>query len=294
MNTSLEKLRIISSVFTRPSFAELARTGDYQATFSGLVKSGVASSTEDESQSLDTLFETIAARLSKSYRNEYVYKSDLANRLIFGRHSPRTAGLQLELPIGRSIVDIAVANGTSTAYEIKTEFDTTRRLGSQTYDYLRAFDRVFVVTHPLHIHRYERELDPRVGLIALSTTGSMKTIRDATSNVRNVRPEVIFRTLRKEEYLAAIKNLFGSVPDLPNGLIHSHCERLFASITPNAAHDILVAALRARTTNANMVNFVSKLPPSLRTLGYATPLSQQQRHSVIALLQKKVNLRLVD
>ncbi|MFC0130959.1 sce7726 family protein [Massilia eurypsychrophila] len=134
-----------------------------------LKKDVLARAARERNQTLAEMFELAWESLSDSYRNEYVYKNELATRLIFKRHSPRTAGFQVELGVGRSIVDVAVANGTSTAYEIKTEFDSARRLASQTSDYLNVFDKVYVVTHPSHVARYEKELDSRVGLIVLAS-----------------------------------------------------------------------------------------------------------------------------
>ena len=284
------QIRLLACAFTRPVFAAMARTGDYRSPLKTLLKSGVLKNQGDICQPLAAVFEDAWGYLAKSYRNEYVYKNDLASRLIFGRHSPRTASFQVELPVGRSIVDVAVANGTTTAYEIKTEYDTAKRLKTQTHDYLKAFDRVFVVTHPAHISRFEQEVDPRVGLLALSTKGKLSIHREAQSNLANLDAATIFRCLRRPEYLAAIKELFGTVPSLPNGLIGAHCEKLFSTVSPTDAHKIFVNALRARTIDKNAVEFIIKLPPSLRALGYATPLSGRQRDNMLALLSKPVGL----
>ncbi len=292
MISSSDKLRLLSRAFTRPVFTEMAKTGDWRISLNFLLKNRLASNSETTCQPLSSLFEDAWAYLVKSYRNEYVYKNELASRLIFGRHSPRTAGFQVELPVGRSVVDVAVANGTTTAYEIKTEYDTARRLRSQTFDYLRAFDKVYVVTDAAYATRYVRELDERVGLILLSKKGSMRIERDAETNMHNVEPAAIFRCLRKEEYLAAIKEHFGNVPELPNGLIAGYCEKLFANISSIEAHEVFVKALRTRTTNESTVHFVAQLPTSLRALGYATPLSSVQRRTVLALLSTPVELAL--
>lgn len=292
MMNSSDKLRLLSRAFTRPVFSEMARTGDWWNSLNFLLENRLVRNSETNCQPLSSLFEDAWDYLVKSYRNEYVYKNELASRLIFGRHSPKTAGFQVELPVGRSIVDVAVANGTTTAYEIKTEFDTARRLGSQTSDYLRAFDKVYVVTDATNATRYERELDERVGLILLSKKGSMRIYRDAESNMHNVEPAAIFRCLRKEEYLSAVKDHFGSVPELPNGLIAGYCEKQFAKISSIEAHEVLVNALRTRSTNENIARFVTQLPTSLRALGYATPLSSVQRKTVLTLLSTPVELAL--
>lgn len=48
-----------------------------------------------------------------------------------------------EMNIGDSRIDICRINGSSYAYEIKTEYDTFDRLGSQMQDYLRTFEKVY-------------------------------------------------------------------------------------------------------------------------------------------------------
>lgn len=285
-----ERFRLLACAFTRPVFAAMARTNDYHIPLGTLIKAGVISSHKNEQQALSSIFEAAWDHLARAYRNEYVYKNDLVSRVVFGRHSPRTASFQVELPVGRSIVDVAVANGTTTAYEIKTEYDTAKRLKTQTSDYLKVFDKVFVVTHPAHIKRFEQEVDARVGLITLSTKGALSTYRDAQTNMANLDAAVVFRCLRQAEYLSAIETLFGTRPSLPSGLIGAHCEKLFSTISPQDAHYIFVNALRARTTDNNTVEFVAKLPPSLRALGYATPLSGRQRQTIIELLSKPVGL----
>lgn len=270
-------------------FAQLARTGDTREV-TELLHRHLLVDQKVETLHLGELFERGWDRLATSYRNEYVYKNELATRLVFKRHSPRTAGLQLELRVGSSIADVVVANGTTTAYEIKTEFDTSRRLTSQTSDYIKAFDKVYVVTHPAHVSRYERELDPRVGLIVLSNQHSLTPWRDAASNKDTIDPRTVFRCMRREEYLDAVEAVFGPVPAVPNGLIATHCEALFRQLSLEQVHKSFVKALKIRTTNKSDVDFVTKLPPSLRALGYATPLSGRQRTSVLELLAKPVRL----
>jgi hypothetical protein len=289
MISTLDSLRLLSRVYTRPMFAELARTGDASRVTELLHTHGQVGN-DIAALRLDELFERGWDRLAVSYRNEYVYKNELATRLLFKRHSPRTAGFQVELRVGSSIADVVVANGTTTAYEIKTEFDTSRRLSTQTSDYLKAFDKVYVVTHPAHISRYERELDPRVGLIVLSDRHSLTPYREASANLENIDPRTVFRCMRREEYLGAIEATLGPVPVMPNGLIGAHCKELFEQLSAEQAHKCFVKALKARTTDKSNVDFVSRLPSSLRALGYATPLSGRQRISVLDTLSKPVQL----
>ena len=289
MTTTLDSLRLLSRAYTRPMLTQLARTGDARALTDLLLTHGQVGD-DVAALRLGELFERGWSRLSANYRNEYVYKNELATRLVFKRHSPRTASFQVELRIGSSIADVVVANGTTTAYEIKTEFDSSRRLSSQTSDYLKAFDKVYVVTHPGHISRYEGELDPRIGLIILSDKHALTPYRKASPNAENVDPRTIFRCMRRDEYIRAIESYIGEVPTMPNGLIAGYCEELFIQLTAKQAHASFVKALKARTTGKCHVDFVSRLPSSLRALGYATPLSGRQRISLLESLAKPVQL----
>lgn len=289
MTTTLDSLRLLSRAYTRPMLAQLARTGDARPVTDLLLAHGQVG--DDATMlRLEELFERGWSVLAASYRNEYVYKNELATRLVFKRHSPRTASFQVELRVGSSIADVVVANGTTTAYEIKTEFDTSRRLPSQTSDYLKAFDKVYVVTHPAHVGRYESELDPRVGLIVLSEKHALTPYRKATANAKNLDPRTIFRCMRRDEYVDAIESNICAVPAMPNGLIAAYCETLFNQLTTEQAHTAFVKALKARTTDQSHVDFVSRLPSSLRALGYATPLSGRQRTSLLDSLAKSIQL----
>jgi hypothetical protein len=283
-----EKHRLLARMFTRPVFAAIANTGDWQRGLDFLVRCQVLR--PGPRQSVAGLFESAWKQLRSSYRNEYVYKSELANRIIFGRHSPRTSALHVELPVGRSIVDIAVFNGTSAAYEVKTEFDSARRLQTQTADYLRVFDEVFVVTHPAAAAAYADLVDSRVGVLALNLRGSFSVFREAQSNSNNVAVPTIFRCLRRSEYVEIAEAMHHEPLHYPNGLIARRCEEEFNKLTPGEAHRLFVDAMRRRKTDSKTVEFVSQLPMSLRALGYATPLSGRQMKTVLSVLDREINM----
>ena len=75
------------------------------------------SSTKD----LYDTFERLYKQLLRHYRNEYVYKNTLFNKLVLGIHSLNTTSAIVELPIVDSIADFILFNGKAVVYEIKTE-----------------------------------------------------------------------------------------------------------------------------------------------------------------------------
>lgn len=285
--TPLDRFRLIARAFTRPVLEDMGRRGT--AAMIGEKLSCLGVGRGQSVVSVGGLFDAGLEEIGQAYRCEYVYKAAIASRIVFGRHSPRTSSLAVELGVDGSIVDAAVFNGTATAYEVKTEFDSPARLTTQTPSYLRAFDHVFVVTHPNCADRYRNILDPRVGLLALNADNSLSMVRDAESDPHRVEPEVVFRMLRRPEYTKIVEQHFGPQPVLPNGLVHAHYRALFRQLSSLQAHVALVATMRARTTDEKSVAFLRALPKSLRALGYATPLSAPQRERVLACLASTVD-----
>lgn len=179
--TDLERSRQIARVFSRPVMEDIARRGTATHVVNKLRALGV--DLLRNNATVADIFDASLEIVRASYRCEYVYKDALARRIVFGRHSPRTASLAIELAVAGSIVDAVVFNGTSTAYEIKTEYDSHRRIQTQTSAYLKAFDRVYIVTHSDRVERYANLVDERVGILTLSGKNSLHEIRSESARV---------------------------------------------------------------------------------------------------------------
>lgn len=281
MNNS-ELSRLIAHFFSRPVLEDIARRGSANLVGCELAALGVSSG-NSQPRAAD-LFEAAFATLSRSYRCEYVYKAAIANRIVCGRHSPRTASLAMELGVASSIADVVVFNGTSTAYEIKTEYDSHRRLSTQTADYLRAFDKVYVVTHPELATHYANLTDERVGILSLNGKNQFSEVRPATADISRLEATTVCRMLRQNELMSAVQQYFGPQPTLPNTHIRRYYSELFCQLENARVHSALVSAFRKRTTTDEMANFITKMPPSLRALAFATPLSRPQRQRLLEAL----------
>lgn len=281
--------RRIARFFSRPVLEDIARRGSAEQVGCELAALGVT--TGKSQSSMADLFEAAFTLLSRHYRCEYVYKAAIANRIVFGRHSPSTASLAIELGVAGSIADAVVFNGTSTAYEIKTEYDSHRRLSTQTTDYLRAFDKVYVVTHPDLASRYTGLVDERVGILSLNSKNSFSEIRPAIADISRIEPAVVCNMLRQKELMNTVQQHFGPQPELPNTQTTQHYSKLFCQLEQSQVHQALVASLRQRTTTPDIANFISSMPTSLRTLAFAMPLSRPQRQRLLDALTTPLQLR---
>jgi len=196
--------------------------------------------------SIREFFDWVYSKLCRSYRCEYVYKNEILHRLFLARHNLATATTTSEFLIGNNRLDLLVLNGTTVAYEVKTDYDDLARLPRQMAAYLSVFDRINVVCAPDLAERVLSLVDQRVGVVSLNPKGSLAVRRSWESNADKVCPEAIFNLLRAPEYIAAVRRLFGVSPEVPNTQRRKVYLGYFRTLPPKIAHRILLESLRTR------------------------------------------------
>lgn len=79
-----------------------------------------------------------------------------------------------EMSIGDSRIDICRINGKLCAYEIKTEYDKYDRLKTQMSDYLKAFEKVYVIVPAKNYEQVQNfiPLECGMGKVVLSSFSS--------------------------------------------------------------------------------------------------------------------------
>nr|WP_254627917.1 sce7726 family protein [Myxococcus sp. CA040A] len=185
--------------------------------------------------------------LKSDYRTDYVFRAAIAKKIFLGRHSPSTTALLPELRVWRSRVDLLMLNGTSTAYEIKSGFDTTRRLAAQVADYLKMFDRVYVVTEERLVGAVSKELPDSIGIIVLTPDYTLRSVRGCVPNAERVDIAAIADALRKEELCELTRRICGRVPEVPSSRLFDDClEALRRDARPKDVHDEAVKILKRR------------------------------------------------
>lgn len=272
----------LARVFSSRVIKDLAVTGS--SAFLKYVFEESGFERAPESKLFDVL-DDIYAFLVRKYRSEYVYKNALVTKILLGRHSLVTSSVLTEFPTLSCKADLVILNGSSVVYEIKTELDSLHRLQNQIASYRRVFDQVFVVTHESHLSKLNRLLSEEIGLIVLTDRYTLNTVRPSTSNKMNANVGDIFDCLRQHEYCEVVKANFGFVPNVPNTKLYDECRRLFLSLTVGEAHDGLVAVLKRRCKNSNLVPFVSSVPHSLKLISLVSGLTATQRNALLARLQ---------
>ena len=250
----------ISPIFRGP-FMERVATGQHHKTLLELRDHFRAFSPPPSSDALlKEWFDYFYSILVDNYPCEYVHKNVIAND-IYAHHQD---SLISELNVANSRADVVILNGTSTVYEVKSEYDSFDRLDSQLADYRNVFDRIYVVTTPGKVDAIMKKIDPVVGVLVLMDDGKIERDKPARPNKENTSPAAIFDCMRKAEYSSAVKERFGYVPNVPNGIFYRETKNLFCQLAPSEAHDLMVRKIKKRKRERPFVDTIDSVPESLK------------------------------
>lgn len=227
-------------------------------------------------------------QLSKHYRNEYFYKNTLLNRLLLGVHSVNTAVALSELRVGNSIADFVLLNGDAIVYEIKTELDDFSRLQDQLSDYYKAFINVYVVTAESRVEQLNSLLKVSpAGIIALRRNGSLsRPIKASQSYYKSLNHVVLFKMLRKQEYLNIIETMFDNIPKVKPVFLYDACLELFQQLDIKTAYKAVMEQLKKR--NIKEKKALKKVPESIKSLVYFEDLTKNEYDNLFKLLKKQM------
>jgi len=234
------------------------------------------------------LFEKSYSQLLGNYRNEYVFKNAIAQKILIGRHSIKSSSLFTELRVETSKADVVILNGTSHVYEIKTNLDSLERLEAQIENYKKVFEYINIVSVKDKVEKIKALVDEDIGIIILTDKYTLSPIRKAKSRLQELNKEALFNMLRKNEYLKIIKENFGYIPDVPNTKIYSNAKELFLKLTIEKAHKEVLKALKSRKNHENLIENIKKFPDSLKIAIIEANLNYEQQENFLEVLNTRV------
>lgn len=280
----------LSRLFSPGVVREMAKCGRSPlfARLFPLVAEGISSRAGD---TVGHAFDAAFAVLRRSGgRSEYVYRAALTQNILLGCHSLNTASMLTEFRVGTSKADVAILNGTSTVYEIKSERDSLVRLANQISNYRKVFAKIFVIAGEAHVDEVLSSTPEEVGVLSLARWDRIKTVREAVDNSDSVCPKAIFDSLRLSEARAILRELGVSIPNLPNTKIHGAMRQCFSELEPAEAHRCMVKTLKKTRSLAPLNALIDQLPPSLQPAA----LSAQVKRGDHERLVDAVNTSLSD
>lgn len=292
MKNNLDSMQLaaISKLFSANVLQEMTLKGRFDG-FASLVKDTSLANSIDNEILVADFYEIMFNKLKKiKNRQEYVYKSAIVQKVLLGKHSLKTSSLLSEFRVENCKADIAVLNGTSTVYEVKSERDKLTRLDRQIAAYSKFFASVNVIVGENHLDAVKLTVPRGVGIMTLSKNFTICIEREADNNPGRTCPSTIFDSIRKDESIKILNAIGVSIPDVPNSRLYMEMRRLFSLQDPESIHYHMVRVLRETRDLSFLYSEIKKVPKSLHAAVLSMPLKINQ----VANLGQATNTSLTE
>lgn len=284
--TTIDRLRSYSSAFSRKVFSSIIAYSDF-SQLDWLYNIDDSKNKETPSTYLEYLSH-LYKRLARSYRCEYIYKNEIINLLLLKKYGTQHTVAFNEFRVGDSIVDLAMMNGESKAFEIKTSLDSPRRLKKQLIDYRKVFNRRYVVVESSERDYYAEHLDENTGIITLNYEKGhihLEEYRPA-ERLLSIDAGVIMKCLRTREYENIVRECFGCLPNVPSYEMYGACLNLLNKLDPSELNELFLQEVKKRKSATKRLK---KTPKELRQMILSLNLSTRDEIELIRKLNSTIN-----
>lgn len=242
--------------------------------------------TQENVTKAHSLLDSIYSKMLSDYRSEYIYKNAIAEKIVKGKYKlSENCFFDTEFRVNGSIADVIISNGTTSAYEIKSEYDSLSRLFNQLTDYSKAFDKVYVVIPDNKYESWSECIDLQYGIITLSKNYTLRKRREAKSNIDRFDKDIIFSCLMREEYIDIYKTgkKIKNIPLKPVE-IKKACKEYFLTLSNEEAHSYFNKCLKKRSLEREIFSLSEKIPKSLTSVVLTTSLSKRRKELLVDAL----------
>ncbi len=279
-----EKLKSYSSVFTRRVFSDIVNYNDFSHLNWLYMKydqyqKGIASYYDY----LLYLYKYIV----KFYRCEYIYKNEIINQLLLKKYGTKNTIAFNEFRIGNSIVDFAMMNGESKAFEIKTQFDSSRRLSKQMGDYMKIFNKCYLVVASEETGYYENLVENNTGIIELSYEKGKIKLNEYRHAIQNTEldTDILMGCLRTQEYKNIVLSYYGNLPKISEYEMYNACKSRIKKIPSEKLNELFLYEIKKRKSITSRLN---KVPKELRQIYLSLNLSEKESSNLVTLLSNPI------
>ena len=278
----IQQSRQYAQAFGRGVYTDILRWGD-----SEMLSFICQANKRDEGETYMDCLHRFYHSMKRNYRCEYVFKNEIIADL--RKHYAHRQSLVVnEFRVGNSITDLAFFNGESRAYEIKTSFDSPRRLEGQLNDYRRVFDKCYLVVEQSEIDSW-RSCDENMGIIAFchGPRGgiTMDEIRPARIN-EYIDVDVLMTCLRAEEYEAIAEQYAGAQLSDSKYKHFEECKAVLKSMDGKQLHDAFLETIEKRNSSFSLLK---QTPYELYQICLSMHLTGKQLDCIIKSLNNKIS-----
>ena len=272
--TQKQQSRQYAQAFGRAVYADILRWGDSEIlTF--LCRANRRNTGETYMDCLHRFY----ASMKLNYRCEYVFKNEIIAEL--RKHYAHRKSLVVnEFRVGNSIVDLAFFNGESRAYEIKTGFDTPRRLESQLNDYRRVFDKCFLVVEQGEVDTW-KNYDEKMGIIAFchGPRGRISLVETRPAMVNeSIDVDILMTCLRADEYEYIAEHYAGAKLSESKYRHFEECKSVLRGMDSKLLHGAFLETIEKRKSGFDVLK---QTPRELYQICLSMHLTAKQINVII-------------
>lgn len=223
--------------------------------------------------------------LAVNYQNEYIFKNEFLNEWLISELGETSSQIFSEFRVGNSIADLAMFNGCSKIFEIKTELDSDTRLNLQLESYKKAFNEIYLILPESKLRIYQK-YDKTVGLITFNSRSEklFTLYRNATTNLE-IDPSTIMTILHSKEYKSIVKKHFGYLPDMTSFSQFKICTELIFEIPKTELNKLFISEIKKRGTNDALS---SRYYKEFNQLFLALKMNRTTKNKMIDLLKTPI------
>jgi hypothetical protein len=187
--------------------------------------------------------------LADSYQNEYILKNEFLNTWLIKELGETNSQIFSEFRVGNSIADLAMFNGCSKIFEIKTELDSDSRLTLQLHNYKKAFNQIFIIIPKSKLYIYEKQ-EASIGIITYDpkSDNTFSLHRNASADFE-IEPSTIMAILHTDEYKTIVRKHYGYLPQMTSFNQYNVCSKLIYEIQSNELNRLFIDAMKKRSSS---------------------------------------------
>lgn len=222
--------------------------------------------------------------LEANYPNEYILKNEFLNKWLKNELGSKDSLVFNEFRIGKVIADLAMFNGISKAFEIKTILDKEQRLSNQLLEYKKIFNEVYIIIPKTQIDKYI-DFDSTVGIIAYnSSSKDFDLIRKPVEN-KDIDVNVLMEILHTKEYLKIVQKYYGNIPNMSVFDQFDVCKELISKIPTKELNSLFLKLIKERKVN-NL--FFNKINNEFNQICLSLNLSKDQKDNLVYQLKSNI------
>lgn len=286
VSSDMDRMRLYSSLFSRRTINNILSYGDF-SDINRVWQICDRHNPNYEGATYAEYFVGLYNALIQNYRCEYIFKNEVVNKILLRHFTNQDTVAFSEFRVNQSIADLAMFNGTSRVYEIKTDHDSDKRLAHQLADYHNLFERCYIVVSRESKPHYESIIPSSVGIITLERASHslIHHVERESMQKDTVDVHTMMRSVRTSEYMNITKKVRGFIPDVSIFDMFNVCEELLFTADNKKVNKAFIAEIKKRKTNTIDIR---SFEMSLRQLCLATNITKEQYQLLRQRMQQKI------